>query len=110
MIGNILDRMYEPFMAVTRSDHKEWTNKIPFIEWPVGFKVKAVPPFAGAVIRYFIVNTKGAEVSIYLDCYDCLGYFGEPYWEIYPAPNESTERFSMNDIDEMIEAVGRVEC
>lgn len=43
-------------------------------------------------------------VSIYLDCYDMLGFFGEPYWELYPI-SEDTFRCKMLDTDALLNAI-----
>lgn len=82
---------------------RKWADKIPFIKWPSDWEVKAVPPFTGAIIRY-IVKTPKAEVSIYLDCYDMLGYFGQPYWEVYPV-HDNNERCAMNDVAGLLKLI-----
>lgn len=84
----------------------KWREEIPFINFPERFEVKIIPPFAGAVARFQIRDKEYRDtwVSVYLDCYDALGYYGEPYWEIYPY-NEDVYRCRMNDIDELIEVI-----
>ncbi len=85
---------------------RKWIKDIPFIQWPSDWKVKAVPPFAGAVIRYLVQTPKG-EASVYLDCYDQLGCMGEPYWEVYPVEDD-VERCLMNETDKLLEILSRV--
>jgi len=77
----------------------KWRGEIPAIKFKSEWEVKVIPPFAGAIVR-FVVN----GVSVYLDCYDILGCFGEPYWEIYPYEGD-TYRCKMNNVDELLEAI-----
>ena len=69
-------------------DWRGWIDKIPFLQFKEGWKVKVIPPFSGAMAR-FIVEHNGKSVSVYLDCDNSLGYFskqvGEPYWEVCPS-------------------------
>ena len=64
-------------------EYRKWVGEIPFIKFPSDWEVQIIPPFGGAVAR-FCVKKGDKQVSIYLDCYERLGIFGEPYWEIYP--------------------------
>lgn len=82
----------------------KWAIEIPYIKWPSDWEVKAVPPFCGAIIRYWI-NTPRGKVSVYLDCYDLLGFFGSPHWEVYPNINGDNERFAMNDIEGLLQCI-----
>lgn len=83
---------------------RKWAKEIPFIKWPSGWLIKAVPPYGGAVIRYLIKKPDGQEISVYLDCYCSLGFFTEPYWEAYPI-NGDTFRCGLNEIYELIDAI-----
>jgi hypothetical protein len=82
----------------------KWRNEIPFLRFLNEWEVRVIPPITGAVVR-FIVKMGEAEVSVYLDCYENLGMFGEPYWEIYPYEDD-TFRCKMADTDALIEAIG----
>lgn len=82
----------------------KWANEIPYIKWPSDWEVKAVPPFTGAIIRYWIKTPRG-RVSVYLDCYDLIGYFGEPYWEIYPNIDGDVDRVKMNDVEGLLQCI-----
>jgi len=88
-------------------ERSRWTDKIPFIQFPSNWLVKAIPSYDFAIIRYHISNGD-KQVSVYLDCYDLLGCYGEPYWEVYPYRAEDTARCKMNDIDELLSLIG--EC
>ena len=75
---------------------------IPFIPFPNGWQIKMLPPFGGAVAR-FAVTVEGINgaVSIYLDWYDRLGYYGSPYWEVWPVDGD-VGRCGINEIDELL--------
>jgi len=78
-----------------------WADHIPHIPFAPEWDVRAIPPYGGAVIRYY-VRHKGLRVSIYLDGYDRLGSMGEPYWEMYPGPDVGQpERFLLAETDEL---------
>jgi len=78
---------------------RKWVEEIPPIHFKENWNVRIIPPFNGAIIR-FVVN----GVSVYLDCYDILGSFGGPYWEVYPYKGD-TYRCKMNDVDELLQAI-----
>jgi len=82
-----------------------WMENIPFIQFPSEWKVKIIPPFAGAIIR-FKIQKEGIdfEVSVYLDCYDVLGYYGSPYWEVSPHLGD-TQRISMDNVDGLLKTI-----
>jgi hypothetical protein len=83
---------------------REWSVKIPAIALKPGWKIKVVPPFSGAISRFRIIDSDGDEVSIYLDCFDRLGCFGEPYWEVYPYQDD-VGRCMMADTDELVRMI-----
>lgn len=85
-------------------EHDKWNKEIPFIELPEGYKIKVIPPFAGAIVR-FLVKKQDVSVSVYLDCYDNLGCMNKPYWEIYPASNHDTFRCYIHETDDLIAAI-----
>jgi len=94
----ILIREYSDLM-----EHKKWAEQIPYISFPAEWKVKIIPPFGGAVIRFYVMQ-ETAKVSAYLDCYDNIGYCGEPYWEIYPYKSD-VFRCGMYETDKLLEAI-----
>lgn len=68
--------------------HEECAS-IPYIQFPADWKVKIIPPFGDAVVRFVVELPSGKTKSVYLDCRSSLGYFGgvdkpTPYWEVYP--------------------------
>ena len=91
----------------------EWVDKIPYINFPERFDVKIVPPVGGAIVRFLIRDKKhkDAIVSVYLDCYEILGIYGEPYWEIYPDIDDSVYRCNMDNVEELIERIAKsIDC
>jgi len=78
-------------------EYDRWCKEIPPIQFPATWQVQVIPPYLGAVVRFVVWSKRGKRVSVYLDCYDNLGFRGSPYWEICPAADEDTERFAMAD-------------
>jgi len=83
----------------------KWSGSIPAITFLSDWQIHMVPPFAGAVVRFAVV--KGNQyVSVYLDGYDTLGLFGEPYWEIFtPNNDEFPQRCPMNDTESLLRKI-----
>lgn len=86
-------------------EHSKWRKEIPYIQFPADWQVQICPPFAGAVVRFRIKKDK-ADVSIYLDCYDNLGCYEAPYWEVYPH-EEDVYRCDMLDTESLLKAITR---
>jgi hypothetical protein len=91
------------YKASTIIEANKWRKEIPYINFPNDWDVKIIPNFAGSVIR-FIVRKNDIEISVYLDCYDNIGCYGVPYWEIYPHRND-VFRCDMNDTKSLINAI-----
>ncbi len=86
----------------------EWTKLIPYLKFPNSWYVKVVPPFGRAMARFFVSKSPDSKnrVSVYLDCYDNLGYMGYPYWEVYPYKNdEGIFRCHMEETDKLMKAI-----
>lgn len=83
---------------------KKWVDKTPFIPMKEGWKIKPIYPFAGAVARFLVLLPNGSQKSIYLDCYDHLGYHGSPYWEVYPV-NDNNQRCDIDNVEELIRLI-----
>ena len=84
-------------------EHSKWLKEIPYINFPAEWQIQISPPFGGAVVR-FKVKTDKANVSVYLDCYDTLGCYGEPYWEVYPHKGDIF-RCDMADTENLLNAI-----
>ena len=79
---------------------REWAGGIPSLRFKEEWEVKIVPPFGGAIIRFWVF-ANGKRVSVYLDGYNMLsGEANEPYWEIYNG--EDIERFKIGESEQMM--------
>jgi hypothetical protein len=69
-------------------------NNIPFIKFPPDWKIKVIPPFGDASVRFQVLLPDGRQKSVYLDTRNSLGFFWEneklePYWEVYPVRGDT---------------------
>lgn len=81
-----------------------WKKELPYLNFKNEWNVKIIPPFGGAIIRFYIeYNNK--HVSVYFDGYDSLGFMGEPYFEYYDG--DDCYRYLMNESKEMMEDIAR---
>lgn len=81
---------------------REWCDQIPYLNFPEEWKIKIIPPFSGALIR-FVVKYKEKTVSVYLDVYQALG-IAENYWEIYPYKDD-TYRCGIDETNKLISKI-----
>lgn len=84
-------------------DWRGWVDKIPAIHFDPGWNVQVIPPFGGALAR-FRVMVGDKTSSVYLDGHEALGFFGEPYWEVYPV-GDDVGRCAMADTDELLSLI-----
>ena len=88
-------------------DIQKWDDeidKIPFIKFPSDWEIKIFPPVGGAAARFRVKLPSGNEKSIYLDCWDALGYVGKPYWEVYPYQGDCG-RCLVNEVSTLLEMI-----
>jgi hypothetical protein len=83
---------------------REEVKHIPFIQFPVDWKVQIIPPFGDAVIRFRVKLPSGMDKSVYLDVRDSLGCVGSPYWEVYPY-HDDIFRCPREDVTALLEAI-----
>lgn len=91
--------------AIERDER--WTERmleIPTIQFPASWKVRMIPPFGGAIVRFQVVLPSGVEKSVYLDWYDNLGYYGSPYWEVYPVDGD-VGRCDQADVNQLLRLI-----
>ena len=81
---------------------RKWMTEVPAFHFEKEWNVKIIPPFGGAVIRFYI-DYNGKHVSVYFDAYDELGFMGEPYFEYYDG--EECYRYLMNESEAMMEDI-----
>jgi hypothetical protein len=89
---------------------QKWLDEIdviPFIQFPADWKIKVIPPFGDAVVRFCVKLPSGKERSVYLDNRHALGIYEgmEPYWEVYPY-RDDTARCGLDEIDKLLEYIG----
>lgn len=83
---------------------EKWKDKIPYLNFKSDWHVKILPPLNGAVIRFWIKSGR-ADLSVYLDCYEILGYQGgKPYWELCPYKDD-VFRCGMDDTNALLSAI-----
>lgn len=99
-----MDIFVQRLNAEKDQEWSKWRKEIPYIDFPSDWKVKVIPPFAGAIVRFMVKDANDEWISVYLDCYDVLGCFGRPYWEAYPI-NDDTYRVPIEDVDALIECM-----
>lgn len=83
---------------------ENWSDickEVPALNFKPEWEVKIIPPFGGAVARFQIEKNGKFVCSIYLDWYDKLGIFGEPYYELYPWESD-IKRYSLSETDELL--------
>lgn len=85
------------------NEFRKWADEIPFIKFPENCEVKIIPPFGGAITRFLLKRGENTT-SIYLDCYDRLGIFGSPYYEVYPY-NGDTYRCGIKETNDLLSAI-----
>ena len=105
-------RDFETSMAIAKYDTlqetRKWITELPICHFEKEWDVKIIPPFGGAVIRFWI-NYNDRHVSVYFDAYSELGYMCDenenpiPYFEYYDG--EECYRYYMNEVDKMMEDI-----
>ncbi len=102
-MSNVMELHRAENLLKKELEYSKWVKEIPFIEVPNGWEIRPIPNFALSVARF---NIKAGEYrfSVYLDCYDRLGYFGEPYWEVYKI-RDDIARFAMDDTKGLINCI-----
>ena len=82
-------------------------GEMPYLHFPRSWEVAVIPPFAGAVARFW-VRKGAAHVSVYADYYERLGCWSEPHWEIYPDADGDNARFSIaTETPQMLAAIAK---
>lgn len=89
-------------------ESNKWMKEIPVLHFEKEWDVRIIPPFGGAVIRFWIWHN-GKHVSVYFDAYSELGYVYDennnpiPYFEYYDG--EDCYRYYMNESEKMMEDI-----
>ena len=88
----------------------KWYKEIPPIRFPADWNIKIIPPAVCGIVRFWIVDpdtTRSFIASVYLDCYDLLGFCRRPYWEAYPYKGD-VFRCGMEKVDLLLEALHEI--
>lgn len=85
---------------------REICNKIPSLNFKKEWNVKIIPPFGGALTRFWI-GYKNNHVSVYLDWYGRLGCVDEPYWELCPWEDD-VKRYYLTETEELMKDIETV--
>jgi hypothetical protein len=111
-LKNITRRIQAETVLEEVNEWRKWMYEIPFIEIPNEYVVQLIPPFTGAIVRMRVAHKEDLKnsVSIYLDCYNRLGIYGDeygllPYWELYPYIDGDVFRCGINDVDLLKDAI-----
>lgn len=106
---DLIDHMARP--RLERNERwREINMEIPALHFKEEWEVKIITPFGGAVAR-FLIDKDGEEFcSVYLDWYSALGGMGFlktpiPYWEVFVFTEESPMRFSLENVEDMMEYI-----
>ncbi len=104
-IDNYIEVSKARFLIEKTDEWRKWITEIPFIQFPADYQVQVIPPFQGAIVR-FRVKKEGSDksISVYLDCYEALGCYDGPYWEMYPYEDD-TARFNMEDTKGLLKSI-----
>lgn len=102
--GEYVERMLLSSIIGEVFEWDKWIRQIPKLQFEPDWNVTIIPPFCGAIVRFYIEKGNN-RVSVYLDCYDVLGYFGSPYWEIYPDVAGDNARFAIGETTQLLDAI-----
>ena len=90
---------------------KDWLRKMPALRFDSDWDVRVIPPFAGALARFWI-DKGDKHVSVYFDTLSRLGWMmdGEepiPYFELYPFEDD-VKRYHLDETDELMRDIRAV--
>ena len=82
----------------------------PVIPFRPEWKVRIIPPFNGASVRFHVLHENGF-VSVFADVENKLGVlFDEgdrvPFWEVYPVDGDC-QKCKLSDLNELIELIDK---
>jgi hypothetical protein len=87
---------------------KDFINDFPWINFPKEWKIKMVPPFAEATVRFYVELPNGVIKSVYFDKDGKLGAYYN-YWEVFQIEprddNRAPKRCDKNDITKLLKII-----
>lgn len=108
-----LDRFEQRSIRYKVEQEQRWQDEVarlPWIQFPSDWKVKVIPPYGDAVVRFLVTLPDGREKSVYHDSRASLGeYFDDmdepiPYWEVYPV-NGDVGRCGTDEVELLLEMI-----
>ena len=90
-----------------------WARKMPSFHFDPDWEVQIIPPFLGALIRFYITKYDKL-VSVYFDGYSRLGFVSDndgdaiPYFEIYDDTSGDTYRYLLDESEEMMAKIRQI--
>jgi hypothetical protein len=113
-VKNNADLLVSRLMIENKEKWRDWIYKIPYLNFPEKYQVKLIPPYCGAMVRFFIKNPKtDKQVSIYLDCFERIGFYStddenKEYWELYPDDDDDVFRCGMNETEILMNKIKEI--
>ena len=96
--------IYDRVILERDENWRDLIDIIPAIPFDPGWKVQVIPPFGGAICRFYVWQGDKI-VSVYLDFYERLGFYdGKPYWEVYRVGGD-TSRCGLDEVDKLLELI-----
>ena len=89
-------------------ESRKWMKEIPALHFDKEWDVRIIPPFGGAVIRFWIWHND-KKASVYFDAYSELGYMYDendnpiPYFEFYNGMDY--QRYYLYETEQMMEDI-----
>lgn len=99
-INNLNDR----YNIERNENWRDWAVKIPAMRFDSDWDVGIVPPFMGALARFWVAKGEKA-VSVYFDAFSYLGYMFDddgnpiPYYEVLM---DDTKRYMIDETEKMM--------
>jgi len=99
-----MNNVMERYELERQENWEAHARNMPFFKFPPGWEVQINPPTGGALARFRVKLPSGEIKSIYFDAHNRLGYFGEPYWEVYPYQGD-VGRCAQDESERLIEMI-----
>lgn len=91
-------------------EYRKWCSNLPYFNFDKEWDVKIIPPFAGAIIRFYIKHGN-KDVSVYFDGYSELGLMYDddekpiPYFECLFSNIMLTRRYLIDESEQMMDDI-----
>lgn len=93
------NRVFLFYLSYLAEEYFNWqgvSQKIPEIYFENTWGIKLLPPSQTAVLRFEVKVPNVQSINVFLDCYNTLGDYPGPYWEIQ-CHNKAPVRIPMHD-------------